>query len=635
MIPSFVLVCDELPDRQKACREHFQSRGIVPTYWKGFHGNSWGLRTSREYDTGKRISPGHVGLNLGSWAMWQAAHVILEVKYEDPDHKPVLFFEDDAFLPEDFDKQLTCLQNQLITDIPDWDLVFLGLAEHEPNVWGKITERIGGGDSKLCRLCEPFGTHALMVRHRAIPILLEHMRHAERNLDQQLWKYVLQPGHLKWCAVLPSIVTQRTFDYDGTGKPEWGPSCIDTAPEEDEDTYEQAVEKSTYPVREPPLSSDTAYLELIDPLPCYSRGNWTHSVGKLTDKRTIPLAQCARFNQLCFVKTGGKIASPASALSCEHCKERVYVTPQNDRPRLPLPDGHFNPSMIEYEGKLILATRDSWGHSKVSLWEMTNTQPDWQGQWFAKPIASLSSEHPEAPRLEDPRLFIYEGRLHAVFSLPDGYPPKFVKVGWVRFSSSLDKIEHTEVMESPHENKYEKNWLPIIYQDRLYWLYAHKPITTVMGQSETWNTPNKLEWTGGVIRGGCTPIRVRSRITGNEELWSIFHGVLKRVRGSVYSVGCSAIEPHPPFRVVRQTAVPFIWPDSIPGDESVVKRYVVFPGGAVLHNDRVHIAMGVDDTFCRISSIEFDRLDAMMTSKEEKTLQVDLSDTVMATGGRK
>src|SRR5204863_1611012 len=97
--------------------------------------------------------------------------------------------------------------------------------------------------------------------------------------------------------------------------------------------------------------------------------------------------------------------------------------------------------------------RDSWGHSKVALWELINEDPDWTGRWNVQPIGSFAANHPGAPRLEDPRLFLLpkdgEFRLAAMFNLPDGYPPKRVQVGYCVFSKDLDAIEETQVYLSP------------------------------------------------------------------------------------------------------------------------------------------------------------------------------------------
>ena len=673
MIPTFVLHCRELPERTAACRAHLEERGVPATFFRSFHGNSWGLDTRLLWEDGGRLPPGHIGLNLGAWALWQHLSLLPESAGDE-----FLILEDDVELPPNFPAVLDDLRVQLNYDLPDWDLVFLGLAENEVRVWQKVTERIGGLRSNLCRLDNPFGTHAYIVRRKALPVLLDNMAVARNNLDQQLWERVLKPGLLTWAACLPSIIRQRTFDYSGVGKPQWAPSCVQGAGEIQLDAdapaelppvmqscsvpgvqlAEQDVKRLVgAPEKEVPFAQSpeviAATMTLINPLPCIFRGECMNGiVGFTPSGRTAPLWQCARLDKPCHTLIGEEVTAPG-IVRCETCELRTSMSGREDRGKLPIPDGHFNPSMIRYDGKLILATRDSWGHSKVALWELANTQQDWTGEWSANPIGSFASGHKDAPRLEDPRLFIFRDRLCAQFNLPDGYPPKRVQVGYCAFAKDLSGIESTEVYKSPNSNLYEKNWSPLVHDDELHWIYASKPKHVVIGPRETYSTDNNLPWTGGVIRGGATPVLMER---GNllydyfdrkmeESLgfpasppyrekfyYHFFHGCLKRLEGNVYTMGCAVIEAKPPFPVLRQTSVPLLWPD-LPGPgETVVKRFVTWPGGAVPHAGRWWICLGIDDTFCRIVSIPFADVESALTSVPQKDSVKSIRETPIALG---
>jgi hypothetical protein len=310
---------------------------------------------------------------------------------------------------------------------------------------------------------------------------------------------------------------------------------------------------------------------------------------------------------------------------------------------LPLPDGHFNPSMAVYDGKLILATRDSWGHSKVALWRLDNSRPDWAGDWAATPIGSYASDHPDAPRLEDPRLFVHAGRLCAAFNLPDGYPPKRVQVGYATFAADLSGIENTVVYPSPGLRLYEKNWVPFAGPGgELNWVYDSKPDHAVMGAGgrvrPDLTTPNPFPWTGGVVRGGATPVRVVSAEAPSgcgAVYYHFFHGCLKRLQGSVYSVGCLVFDAAPPYRVLRQTPTPLVWPDPADHQADVVKRWVVWPGGAVPHAGAWHLVLGVNDTFCRVVRLPFKQVEvALKDVPETGPAPVGISATPAHTGVR-
>lgn len=656
---SYAVVCRELPDREQAAREHFHARGVAAAWWYAAHGKTWGLETALEYDPGKHLPSGHVSLNVSTWFLWQHA---LNQADGLPMEEPVAFYEDDCCFPEDYHRQRARLFLELDVHFPDWDLVFLGLAEREPHVWHKVTDRIGPPDSKLCRLNDPFGTHAYMARKRALPVLLEHMRAAHRNLDQQLWERVLKPGRLNWCAVLPSLVTQRTFDY-GAGKPEWVPSCVGPGDVDrpDEVFGEQPGDPdrpglrgnpreiphvlgvvTPAPVDLPGRPSEAtihATNKLVDPFPCIYRGEMLEDDGRDAANKPVPLSQCARLNVPCHSKAGRAVTDPRDTRACESCSLRTPMIPPGVRPRLPIPDGHFNPSLAVFNGKLILATRDSWGHSKVALWELTNSRPDWSGGWTPTPIGSFASGHPQAPRLEDPRLFVMPdqntGRdvLCAMFNLPDGYPPKLVQVGYCRFAPDLSGITHTEVYKSPQKNVYEKNWVPFHDADGLHWVYSTKPDHLVLGEYQNWSTPNPLPWTGGVIRGGASPVLVRGAGPNGRDAWyHFFHGCLKRVQGSVYTMGCTVFDAAPPYQVLRQTPTPLMWPDEKAHEEEVVKRYVLWPGGAVSHAGHWHVALGIDDSYSRVVRVPFDLVEKALSAEPGEDRVVSIRDTALALG---
>ena len=633
----YLIHCTELSDRYRTTCEHLVERMVPFSSVRSVHGRTWGLETVKEYDPGCRISPGHVGLLLGHWIAWQVAHHDWLDRGPTKGPDAYVFFEDDVVLCPEYHARLGRVFEELGRYNPEWDLVFLGLAEPDgPKVWNKISERIGPPTSVLCRLDWPWGTHAYMVRPRALPTLLDRMAVAERNADQQLYLRVLKPGLLNWCAVVPGLAAQRTYDHAGTGTPEWAPSTI--APE---DAQPAPADPAYVP---PTVEHLTATLAVIDPFPCIYRGEGLDDPGRsLKTKRSVPVCECARLDRPCHDRpeaaVGTVTTDAGDAVGCEHCAYRTSMSvPAVRRERLPVPDGHFNPSIVLWGGRLLLATRDSWGHSRVSLWWLDNVKADWTGAWRATQIGSYGSSHPEAPRLEDPRLFVApdpetgRDRVHCMFNLPDGYPPKRVQVGYVRFDGNLTGIEHTEVFRSPEGNAYEKNWAPF-FDDRIgeiRWVYASKPRHTVLGR-QAWTTDNPLPWTGGVVRGGAAPVKVQ-KADGRETFYHFFHGCLKRAQGSVYTVGCLEFEADAPFRVLRQTPTPLLWPTLPAVDELVVKSYVVWPGGAVFHAGAWHLALGIDDCHCRIARIPYDEVESSLRDVPESAPLTSIRDTPLALG---
>jgi predicted GH43/DUF377 family glycosyl hydrolase/GR25 family glycosyltransferase involved in LPS biosynthesis len=621
-----VITCDELAERKQKCMKHFAEMGVEASYLRGIYGKSWGLETTHEFEPGQRISSGHVALDINHYFAWQVLLFILP----DGDSYGIVF-EDDAVLPKDFYATVAGVVDELSDVMLDWDLVFLGSGDAGIRTWDKVTERIGGPNSRYCREQFPWGTHALMIRKKAIPTLMARMSIAERNMDQQLYLRVLKDNHVNWCMVLPSLVQQRTYDHAGVGKPEWAPSTIDKV-------ENLRLDQEKVFVVSPELHGLT--MAKIDPNPCLYRGEFIDDMGTtLIDGRakSVVVSECARFNVACHSSTHitDVFVQDEKARPCATCGVRLALRKNDNVVRLPVPEGHFNPTMAWYKDRLILITRDSWGHSALGLWHLKNGNAFSLGSdnWQVEPIASLRSEHPDAPRLEDPRAFLaYDSKgnlkLHASVSLPDGYPPKVVRVGYVRFSEDLSRIEYTRIYESPLGSAYEKNWVFFLDENQeMKWVYATKPEHIILdkrGQIDS-RTRNKLPWRGGALRGGATPYYSGDRYV------HFTHGCLKLVRGNVYSLGCTEFSASWPYNVLRQTPIPLLWPDNNEL-EKVVKRNVLFPGGVICNGKDYLVVAGAEDTYCVMARIPVADVEAAMTDTAEEDRAVTIRSTSIALG---
>lgn len=620
-----VIACDELAERKAKCVEHLRERGVRAIFLRGVYGLGWGLRTVKQFDPGQSISSGHVALNLNHFMCWQ----ILDTMLQNSDDYGIVF-EDDVVLPDNFADEVFKVYKELFRLMPHWDLIFLGSGDAGVRTWGKVTERIGGPDSRYCRQQDPWGTHALMIRKKAIPTLSRLMAIAERNMDQQLYQRVLKDNHLEWCMVLPSLVQQRTYDHKGVGKPEWKPSTIENPKEKDE-PQPQAVSPEQY----------AGTMKMIDPYECTYRGEFLEEVGEgdeisLTEltgrKKSVVLSECARLGAPCHIRADvvDVTLDEQEVANCATCEIRGKRSYNTNVVKLPIPDGHFNPSMCFYRGEVIVATRDSWGHSALGLWRLNNSvKHDWSGEWSVEPIGSFRSSHSDAGRLEDPRLYLKDGRLYASLNLPDGYPPKYVKVGTVRFEEDLSGIDQTRIYDSPHGCAYEKNWVRFAFEGKDRWVYGIKPEHTILNEDGDviHKTDNKLPWMGGALRGGATPIFV------NGKWWSFVHGCLKVTKGNVYSVGCVTFDPNPPHRVLRQAAIPLVWPEAYHDPNvNVVKRNVMWPGGAIFYRDHFWVILGIDDTYCAMCRLSFEEVERALTDIPETNSVVSIRETPVSLG---
>lgn len=189
MTPIYCISCTQHTERRSVAEQHFASCGVVPTWWRGYHGSSWGLESSKRYGD-YRITPGHIGSILSHYSLWQ--HL------DSYGCEEAIILEDDALLPVDFERKVLVL----INDLPlDWQFCFLGWIDRSEQQHIPVNESV-------IEMRYPFGTHAYMVHRTALPLLLDAMAEARTNVDIQLNENALPK--LRCYAANPSFVDQRT-----------------------------------------------------------------------------------------------------------------------------------------------------------------------------------------------------------------------------------------------------------------------------------------------------------------------------------------------------------------------------------------------------------------------------------------
>lgn len=214
MNPPFVhaIVLRETPDRTERLRKHLSEEGI---YWNPFYGvnaEKWGLTTVHPYEVD---SPGsgyimiqkHVGLHLSHYWLWRCAYDALfhqraailnltDCETKTRDECSVTILEDDALFLPGWEPRL----DKALNDVPkDWEILMIGSCNCE----GHDTEHIKG---EIFKVKYPQCTHAMIIKERALPILIETQEKSWAPIDLALIfnSYPL----LNVYTVLPRIVDQ-------------------------------------------------------------------------------------------------------------------------------------------------------------------------------------------------------------------------------------------------------------------------------------------------------------------------------------------------------------------------------------------------------------------------------------------
>lgn len=261
----------------------------------------------------------------------------------------------------------------------------------------------------------------------------------------------------------------------------------------------------------------------------------------------------------------------------------------------------FNPSLIRYRGRLLMAYRADRAGSDIHVCELSGPCRA-PGQ-----SVKLNLRHPaEASHgREDPRLFVHRNRLHVSFIGVKGQQgPTSQLYAVLRDDLTVERVHYPHV---EHRPQWEKNWGFFSHADELYAVYSISPhvIYRIDGDSAypVHGTPNPFPWSGGHRRGGAAPVRV------GDEYVCWFHGA-KSIGGlTTYSVGVYAFEARPPFRVTRQTEHPIAWADHATVDRKFGKA-VIFPCGAVLEGGRWLVSYGVHDERCELAEWDAAAVDA-------------------------
>lgn len=319
-------------------------------------------------------------------------------------------------------------------------------------------------------------------------------------------------------------------------------------------------------------------------------------VGKLLQVEVYPCGSAKRTAAEC---------SPAECLDCKDYEQPwpLKFTEHNLFPEMP--GKRFNPSLIEWEDGYLMAYRDGWAGSEIHALRMSK-----ELQPVGRPT-KLELFHPLANfGREDPRLFMHNGQLHVVYIGVEGKRRvKATNVLYARLANDL-RVEQLWAIRLDRRNGWEKNWMPISCDGELYFTYGYQPhrVLKVQNDSAEWahETPNRIKWRWGEIRGGAAPMRV------GDEYWSFFHsshhdGI------KTYVMGLLTHDVRPPFQIRRYVPLPLLVADATTRPADQYCR-CVFPGGAVRNGNEWIIACGIHDRWMELHKLNHDDLERQLVT---------------------
>jgi predicted GH43/DUF377 family glycosyl hydrolase len=274
--------------------------------------------------------------------------------------------------------------------------------------------------------------------------------------------------------------------------------------------------------------------------------------------------------------------------------------------------GAFNPSIIRWDGSLLLSfrvrdpiTKRTDGIGLVKLDEEFNP--------IAEPqILSICYEEPKAiSKQQDPRLVQVGSRLFLVYNnvLDHIAYPELRRMYYMELlydGSSFYPQRPQIIAQYPYQLSYrqEKNWVPFDYNDQLLLGYMITPhsIFRPLEESHTCElfaeTKGEIQWPWGVLRGGTPALKVDGMYLAffhssislpslHSQGKNIFH----------YFMGAYTFSLTPPFQITQISPHPIIGKTfyTSPAYKTWKPLRVVFPGGYVFDDHFIWIVYGKQD----------------------------------------
>lgn len=264
-----------------------------------------------------------------------------------------------------------------------------------------------------------------------------------------------------------------------------------------------------------------------------------------------------------------------------------------------------NCSLMPWRGRLLLAYRTGWFGSRIHAAEIhEGMRPG--------PSRTLALRHPlGVGGREDPRLFVHDDALHMSYIgvriyRRDGKEHTVARQLFVRLDDGLNVVREWEPAYAA-TTEWEKNWQPFSHGGRLFVVYSMRPwvVLELAGDRAVPVSHHPgVPWSFGFARGGAAPV------LHNGEWYCFFHGTDKRGHATdlpaIYTVGVCTFEDKPPFRPLRITREPILWPvmEDLPPGPVAGRWYAAtaFPCGAYLDRDQWVMSYGHNDHWCRASA---------------------------------
>ncbi len=295
----------------------------------------------------------------------------------------------------------------------------------------------------------------------------------------------------------------------------------------------------------------------------------------------------------------------------------------------------FNPSIVRWQGKLLLCFRElipSKLPSQKRCFPLDTHESRLSLVWLNEefePISTPSilelSYHPFS-RLEDPRLVVVANQLYIVYSdnLNHIYSGQGCRVFVAGIETCDDNFfvynrECLSHFEGECHEKAEKNWVPFDYHGNLLLSYSiapHRVLFPLCGTNtcEAFATSNAFcQWEWGELRGGTPALCIN-----DTHYLSFFHSSVELAtpysdnkKALHYFIGAYTFSADYPFALTSISKTPF-FEKSLYESPSYTPYWkpvrVIFPCGLIVEENDIWISYGKQDHEMWIMHVDKNRL---------------------------
>ena len=257
-------------------------------------------------------------------------------------------------------------------------------------------------------------------------------------------------------------------------------------------------------------------------------------------------------------------------------------------------------------GSLCLAARNGWAGSEIYLGRLDRDLRPVGEPWRLDLYHAREANYGR----EDPRLFMYGGRVHVSYiGVVGGHTILHTSQLYARLDRDL-RVERIWTPNVPERKAWEKNWAFFDAGDGLRAVYTIAPDRVVGIDGDralTLHNEPGPPWSGGEPRGGAPPVRV------GDEFWHFFHDRIQGQRALVYRTGLYAFDARPPYRPLRVIPEPIMVADeaSRPGDQYAA---VMFTCGAVRAGQWWILSSGIHDRWMALDRFRHEDLERKLVA---------------------